>query len=118
MAEKTKTKEELKDIVLDETKSRTVRKKAAEELRHRVLNPFPAETFNPETFEPRHGDLMTELIPRSRKAPPLRLPTNGMLPKEIMEGQMIGMLESKQDLYLLLAYFINQILDRLDELEK
>ncbi len=31
---------------------------------------------------------------------------------------MIGMLESKQDLYLLLAHFINEILDRLDALEQ
>jgi hypothetical protein len=90
---------------------------AAKELKERILNPIPAEKFNPETFDPGR-DAVAKLIPRKRKQPPQRLPTNGMLPKEIMEGQMVGMLESKQDLYLLLAYFINQILDRLDELEK
>lgn len=41
----------------------------------------------------------------------------GMKPKELLEGQMIGMYESKQDLYLLFANKINELNRRIKELE-
>jgi hypothetical protein len=42
----------------------------------------------------------------------------GMKPKELLEGQMIGMYESKQDLYLLFAHKCNELQKRIDNLEK
>jgi hypothetical protein len=35
-----------------------------------------------------------------------------------MEGQMIGMYESKQDLYLLFAHKYNGLLDEIEKLKK
>ena len=86
-----------------------------QEIRNNLLNPF--KTFDPATFDPMSDVEQYDIKRRERTEPPERLPTMGMLPKEIMEGQMIGAFESKQDLYLILAYYVNKILDRLDALE-
>lgn len=108
----------LRAIVKDETLPREVRLKAARDLKHKTLNPIPEAEFDPKTFEPRISDPMVQLLPRSRKDPPRRLPTKGLKPKEVMEGQMVGMFESKQDLYLMMAHYINDLLDRVEELEQ
>ena len=75
--------------------------------------------FDPETFDPLADDTEEyKLAKRVRKEPPEFLPTMGMKPKELLEGQMIGMYESKQDLYLLFANKINILQKRIDVLEK
>lgn len=82
----------------------------------KMMNPVPAADFNPATFDP-HGDDMREVSGRVRVAPPKVLPTGGMLPKQFREGQMIGMYESKQDLYLLFAHKINEMQTEIDLLK-
>jgi hypothetical protein len=78
----------------------------------------PVKDFNPETFDPLADDTEEyKLAKRVRKEPPEFLPTMGMKPKELLEGQMIGMYESKQDLYLLFANKINELNRRIKELE-
>ena len=77
------------------------------ETLRKLLNPFPK--FDPTTFEP-HTDLPADLR-RVRREPGPRLPTMNLMPKTIMEGQMIGMYESKQDLYLLIAWLSNRVSD-------
>lgn len=96
----------------------TERRAAHKELMDSILNPKSDADFDPTTFDPMEGVDHFEVKKRTRKAPPLRLPTMGMLPKELFEGQMVGMFESKQDLYLIMAYYINGLLDRIEELEK
>lgn len=59
----------------------------------------------------------TIAVERKRVDPPRRLPTMGMKPKQIMEDKkMIGMFESKQDLYLLIAWLSNRVSDLEDKL--
>jgi hypothetical protein len=41
-----------------------------------------------------------------------------MKPKELLEGQMVGMFESKQDLYLLIAWLSERVSDLEDKLNK
>jgi len=41
-----------------------------------------------------------------------------MHPKELLEGQMLGMFESKQDLYLLFAHKCNELQSQIDELKQ
>lgn len=94
------------------------RRAAHKELMASLLNPKEDKDFDPATFDPLEGVDHYEVKKRNRKAPPSRLPTMGMHPKEILEGQMIGQFESKQDLYLIMAYYINNLLDRIEELEK
>jgi len=79
-----------------------------------MMNPFPS--FNPETFEP-NGDDYKEVADRAREKPVKLLPTFGLNPKKIREGQMIGMFESKQDLYLTLAHRINEMQAEIDLLK-
>lgn len=80
------------------------------------LNPIPEENFDPETFEPA-GEDMRLVGNRQRIDLPNRLPTYGIKPKQIREGQMIGMYESKQDLYLISAQIYNKLQDKIEELE-
>lgn len=107
---------EREQIITDVSRPLAVRKQAHKEMMTEVLN--PAVNFDPATFDPMAGDPDYEIKKRNRVKPPDRLPTLGMLPKELLEGQMVGMFESKQDLYLIMAHYINQLLDRVDELEK
>lgn len=108
----------LKKQALDTNLSIEDRKNAALKLKEKSLNPLAKKDFDPETFEPNAESELTKLIPRARKHPPKRLPTYGLKPKEIMEGQMIGMLESKQDLYLLIAWLSNRVADLEELVEK
>jgi hypothetical protein len=79
----------------------------------------PSSNFDPTTFDPMDDNSDEyKFAKRERKDPPRELPTMGMKPKEILEGQMIGMYESKQDLYLLFANKFNELQKRIDELEK
>ena len=94
------------------------RRAAHKEIMESLLNPKDDAEFDPVTFDPMDGVDDFEVKKRKRAEPPLRLPTMGLLPKELFEGQMVGMFESKQDLYLLMAFYINSLLDRIDELEK
>lgn len=110
------TMQELKDAVIDKTLTKAQRVKAAEEIKDRMLNPVATQDFNPDTYEPDADNIMVQLIPRKRKKPPRRLPTGGLKPKEIMEGQRVGNFESKQELYLLIADLSERLSDLEDQL--
>lgn len=103
---------------LDKSISKEERIKEYKKEMNSVLNPIPEKDFNPKTFDPISVEGMEDLEVRQRKTPIGRLPTFGIEPKEIMEGQMIGMYESKQDLYLLFAHKYNELLDEIEKLKK
>jgi hypothetical protein len=106
----------LKALVSDKKLSLAQRKEAHRQVLDGMLNPFP--TFDPNSFDPMAGGVEDyEVKKRARKAPKRRLPTMGMLPKELMEGQMIGMFESKQDLYLMIAWLSERVSDLEDALK-
>lgn len=92
------------------------RRAAHKELMEAKLNPIDEKKFDPLTFDPMYDVPDFEVKKRVRKEPPRRLPCRGMLPKEILEGQMAGMFESKQDLYLLIAWLSNRVSDLEDRL--
>ena len=101
----------------DKTKSIKERKLLyKEEILDKRLNPI--KDFNPETFDPMADDTEEyKLAKRERKNPPKELPTMGMKPKKLMEGQMIGMFESKQDLYLIFAQRCNELQKEIDAIK-
>lgn len=107
----------LKTKVRDKTLPKAERVAAAREIKRQMLNPILDADFDPDTFDPSANNEINQLIPRRRKNPPRRLPTHGLKPKEIMEGQMVGMFESKQELYLFMAHYINDLNDRVEALE-
>lgn len=119
--EKLLSKDDLKlkrDIVSDETRTIEERTKAHLEIQEQMMNPKPNNEFNPETFDPMEGIPNHDIVKRTRITPPDRLPNKfNIKPKEILDGQMIGMYESKQDIYLTLSYYVNNILDRLDAMQ-
>jgi len=82
-----------------------------------MLNPVPEADFNPETFDAMDDDPEYEIKKRDRTEPPKRLPTKGLKPKQILEGQMVGMFESKQDLYLLIAWLSERVTDLEEQLK-
>lgn len=94
------------------------RRTAYKELMNIQLNPKDEADFDPETFDPMEGVDDYEVKKRSRKEPPKRLPTFGLKPKELFEGQMVGMFESKQDLYLLIAWLSNRVTDLEEEVKQ
>jgi len=100
-------KTELADQVSDKKLPLSVRKTAYKEQMMSFLN--PRTNFDPKTFDPYDDTPDYEVKKRERVEPPLILPDMGMLPKTIMEGQMIGMFESKQDLYLLIAWLSRRV---------
>jgi len=102
--------EKIKKILLyqDKTKPLKDRREDYESSMDKMMNPISVNDFDPDTFEPM-GDDMKEIANRVREIPPAILPTFGIKPKKIREGQMIGMYESKQDIYLMLAHRINQL---------
>lgn len=104
--------------IQDRTLPLTERKAAYKRIQDAMLNPKKARDFDPETFDPMEEHPDFELARRVRKAPPKRLPTMGMKPKAILEGQMVGMFESKQDLYLLIAHINDVLLDEIEALQK
>lgn len=87
------------------------------ETLQRLLNPIPEEEFDSDNFEPIASEEEREVAFRKRVKPPKKLPIFGLKPKEILEGQMIGMYESKQDIYLILAHRCNDLQDKVDDLE-
>ena len=106
-----------KDILDDPTKTVAQRRQAHFEIRGQMMNPKSDAEFDPTTFDPMEGTTSYEIIKRTRVVPPRRLPNpHGMNPKEIIEGQMIGNFESKQDLYLLIAWLSNRIADLEDSI--
>lgn len=109
--------ENFQSILDDETKSISERKAAAKEIQDQQMNPIPDKDFSPETFDPMDGLPNYDILKRPRVTPPKRLETFGMKPKKCLEGQMIGMYESKQDLYLTMAHYINDLLERVEKLE-
>jgi len=106
----------------DKTLSKEERISAYNKEIDKLMNPIPEEDFNRETFDPIKIEGMEDLVIRKRAIKKGKLPTYGLLPKEIREGQMIGMYESKQDIYLLLANKINELYDEIkslsDEIKK
>jgi hypothetical protein len=110
-----KTEEQNIEILENQNLPIQERRTAYLELQEEKMN--PDKDFNPNTFDPMKGIPNYEVVKRERAEPPKRLTTFGMKPKKILQGQMIGMFESKQDLYLLMAHYINNLLDRVEELE-
>lgn len=104
------------DIVRDAKRPLSERKKAYQEIMESNLNPCPVDKFDPATFDPMFDAPDFEVKKRDRREPPRRLPCLGMLPKAIYEGQMVGMYESKQDLYLLIAWLSRRVSDLEDQL--
>lgn len=92
------------------------RRAAHKELMEAKMNPIDGKKFDPATFDPMYDVPDYDVKKRKRQEPPRRLPTKGMFPKEIFDGQMIGMFESKQDLYLLIAWLSNRVSDLEDRL--
>lgn len=99
-----------KNLTLEE------RKAAYNDILQASLN--TVENFDPQTFDPFSDDPDYEVKRRPREKHVGKINTFGMNPKKILEGQMIGQFESKQDIYLLFANKINDLLDRVEELEK
>jgi len=97
-------------------KTLSEKRKEYKDNMEKALNPF--DNFDPTDFEPLATEEEKKLAYRKRVAPPKELPTFGIFPKEIMEGQLIGMFESKQDLYLIMAHKINDLQRQIDELKK
>jgi hypothetical protein len=101
---------------LDKSLTKEQRKIAYKKLMESKLNPI--KDFDPEDFEPLASDEEKDFLYRKRIKPGKKLPTFGLKPKEIMEGQLIGMFESKQDLYLLIAHINNDMQDKMDAMQK
>lgn len=78
----------------------------------------PIKDFDPDNFEPLASVEEMESCYRIRIEPPKELPTNGIKPKELLQGQMIGMYESKQDLYLIFAHRCNELQKEIDLLKE
>lgn len=102
---------------LDQSLPIEERKVEYKKVMHKMLNPLKEKDFDPETFDPMQDNPAYEVAKRPREKPSDRLPTLGMKPKKILEGQMVGMYESKQDLYLMIAHVNNTLLDRIEQLE-
>jgi len=100
---------------LDKNLSIKERQEDYKKVMDKAMNPF--ENFNPDDFEPS-GDDMKEVANRTRAIPPKKLSTFGIKPKEFRVGQMIGEYESKQDIYLTVAYRCNEMQQEIDLLKK
>lgn len=110
-----KEKKEKMEIISDSSVPLEVRKRVYKELVDIQQN--PDDNFDPLTFDQMRDIENYDVVKRLREVPPHRLETLGMLPKKMLGGQLIGEYESKQDLYLTMAYYINGLLDRVDYLE-
>lgn len=96
---------------LEERKNEYAKMQAA------MMNPIPEADFDPATFEPMSDHPDIEIGRRERVNPGRRLETMGMYPKKIIPGQMIGMYECNQDLYLLIAHLYNRVADLEERLD-
>ena len=92
------------------------KRKEYKDSMQQALNPF--DSFDPDNFEPIASEEEAKLAYRKRVSPPEELPTFTLKPKEIMEGQMIGMYESKQDLYLIFAHRCNDMQKQINLLKE
>lgn len=101
---------------LDKKLSLSVRKNHYKDTMTKLLNPLPAKDFDPDNFEPIGTPEEKEVAYRKRVKPGKMSPTFGLKPKEIMEGQLIGMFETKQDIYLHFAHRCNDLQAEIDEL--
>lgn len=108
-------KKPLPEQLLDKTIPLEERLRLKQEADEKMMNPF--KDFNPDDFEPLATPEEKELLTRKRVIPPKELPTFNIKPKEIREGQMIGMYESKQDLYLIFAHRCNELQEEIEELK-
>lgn len=106
------------EIYEDKTKLIEERKDDYKKSIDKKMNPIPVDKFNCDNFEPLGDQEMFIIAGRKRIDPPKILPTFGLKPKEIRVGQMIGMFESKQDLYLIMANRINELQKEVDDLKK
>lgn len=110
----------LKSRVNDLKVSKRQREQAYAEIKDRMLNPLDEAEFNPQDFDPMKGvegyDVKRRARYSSTAAIPRRLPTKGLTPKQLLEGQMVGQFESKQDLYLLIAWLSERVSDLEDQL--
>jgi len=102
---------------LDDSKTIEEKRLLYSNVINKKMNPVPEKSFNPETFDPLGDNDMNLIANRKRTDVPKILPTFGLKPKEIREGQMIGMFESKQDLYLIMAHRINQLQEEIELLK-
>ena len=110
MARLSEKQKENRIVSISDTKvSISKREKAYKEIVKDFMN--PDENFNPETFDYKRDTIGYDVKKRNREAPAKRLPTMGLKPKKILEGQMVGMFESKQDLYLLIAALYDRVAD-------
>lgn len=109
--------EEKKEKYLDKELPIEERRIDYEEKMDKMMNPIKADKFNPEKVFVMDED-MFEVANRKRIKPPKILPTYNIKPKKIREGQMIGMYESKQDLYLIFAHRCNEMQEEIDLLKK
>lgn len=108
--------EDKKIKYLDKSYSLDERKQFFKEEIDKTMNPVPDNDFNPETFEPMGAD-MAEISDRVREIPSKYLPiTYNLKPKPVREGQMVGMFESKQDIYLTFAHRCNDLQKQIDDL--
>jgi len=101
---------------LDKKYTLKERKQFFKEFMDEVMN--PDTDFNPETFDPMKDLPEYAVGKRKRVKPPKELPTFGLSPKEIRIGQNIGLLENKQDLYLIFAHRCNELQKKVEELEE
>lgn len=103
---------------LDKNLSLEQRKEEYKKAMNNLLNPFNEKEFNTASFEPLASEDEKEILYRKRVTPPKKIPTFGLKPKEIMEGQMIGMYESKQDIFLFFAHRCNEMQNEINSLRK
>ena len=112
-------KEEIKNlekVFKDKEKPFQQRRIAFDTFMDNLMNPEDQSTFDPKTFDPMKDLPEAELSHRVRKKPGKIVPTFGLEPKDIREGQMIGMFESKQDIFLFFAHRCNDMQKEIDEL--
>lgn len=107
----------LRAVLDDPRKSKEVRMKAHEDIQDQVMNPVEDSKFDPETFDVMNDVPNYDIIKRKREDLPEILETKGLKPKKCLDGQMIGMFESKQDLYLMIAQVNNRLVQRIKDLE-
>ena len=103
------------EVINDPQSTKTKRREAYAALKDRQMNPVAKKDFDPRTFDPMDDVPDADIRCRKREEPPRRLPDMGMLPKKIDIGQMIGMYESSQDLYLMIAWLSNRVADLEDK---
>jgi len=104
------------EIISNKNLSIEERRAAYNDILQMTLN--PVENFDPETFDPFSDDPDYEVKRRPRQKHSGKINTFGMNPKKILEGQMIGHFESKQDLYLLFANKFNDLMDEVEDMKK